>query len=248
MAQDKSVRVKRCWRGTKNSNKYEKAVWAVSFLTCLDFYSLLCTWHRTTLEFKYKSVGLSGSHTNFVGMWKQQHAFFLTDWAAAHPDPAWYVRTSYISTSTSIILPLIITPKPSWCLNLKQSVVGWSHTDARLARPAGGEPRHRFVFPRSRVVPLGFITVWSLFRGGACEAVIGSRWGGPCVPPWWCQPWWREKHGGMGVGGGGRGGADMQWARMSERRQVYRWADWQQHRCKTQPKSSHVYQTRRNNL
>lgn len=58
------------------------------------------------------------------------------------------------------------------------------------------------VFPRSQIVPLHFITVRSLLCRRVCGAVIGSRWGGPCVPPWWCQPWLREKHGGLGMESG----------------------------------------------
>ena len=109
--------------------------------------------------------------------------------------------------------------------------------------PAGGEPRHPVCFLEvSGCSSSGFITAWSLFHGGVCEAVIGSRWGGPCVPPWWCQPWLRERHGGMGVGGGREG---WWWwcvwkaGRLSAGLQVGRLAATQ---------SSHVYQMWGNNL
>lgn len=86
-------------------------------------------------------------------------------------------------------------------------------------------------------------TCLKFFRGGVSEAVIGSRWGGPCVPPWWCQPWWRGK--------AWRDGCErwrrrryVRWARMSEGRptlQVYRWADWQQlHRQRTKTKQNKI--------
>lgn len=228
----------------------KKAICVVSFLITLDFiasYAFGTGQPQSSNRSQLDSPVYS--HTNPVGMGRrttsQSHLFF---WDCCISRPLDHHR-SYIFTST--ILPLIISSKPCWCLNLKQNLVGWSHPDPHLARPTSGELCHRFVFSRSQVVPLSFITIWSLFRGGVCKAVIGSRWGGPCMPPWWCQLWWREKHGGMGMGGGRRGGgmhvSQKVWE-AADSLQVYRWGDWQKHRCKSQPKSSRIYQRWRNNL
>lgn len=93
-------------------------------------------------------------------------------------------------------------PCPLYPVN---ALIWRSHTNLHLTRHIGGELCHQFVFSGAQVVPLGFITVWSCFLWGVCEAVIGSRWGGPCVPPWWCQPWWRKKNRMVGVGSAGEG-------------------------------------------
>lgn len=107
--------------------------------------------------------------------------------------------------------------KPWWWIHLKQSVI---HIHTLPVSLVANLTTALF----SRGLRLSFIIVWSLFHGGACEGVIGSRWGGPCVPPWWCQLWLREKHGGTGVGEGRGGGYVWEAADSSE---VYRWADVQ---------------------
>lgn len=177
---------------TKNSSR--------SFIFDLSgFYGPLCIWHRNLeIQIRSQSVWRSGLFSyKFSGSGNQHHVPVLSHRAAAHLDFTCNVRTS----STSRILSLII------CLALwRKGVVRLSHTDPHLAKPAAGKARLRDVFSRSQIVPLDFITVWSLFCGGIRKAVIGSRWGGPCMPPWWCQRL-VEKHGGLGVGRGIEGGA-----------------------------------------
>lgn len=138
MAQDKSPWIKKML----TLNQKQQQIWKGHLCSFISdpsgFYSLLCTWHGTTPEFKHKSVGRSGLFSHkFSGNTRTNiiRALILPQWAAAHPDLACCVRTSYMSTSTSTTLPPIISSKPRWRLNLRQSVVGWSHADAHLARP-----------------------------------------------------------------------------------------------------------------
>lgn len=195
----------------------KKSFVSFHFFQHFGFYGTLCTLHRTKSGFESTRQDGNGRTNKFKFCSSTVGLIFC-------------VRTSYMSTFTS----MVISCESDWSLNLKPNVIGWSYTYPHLVGPTGGEPWHQFVFSRSRLV-------WSSFRGGVSEAVIGSRWGGPCVPPWWCQPWWRGK--------AWRDGCErwrrrryVRWARMSGRRpalQVYRWADWQQlHRQRTKTKQN----------
>lgn len=66
MARDKSARMKRCWRRTKNSNKIWKGHRRpFLFLTLLEFMaSYVFGTGGTILKFKQKSVRLSGSFSH----------------------------------------------------------------------------------------------------------------------------------------------------------------------------------------
>lgn len=66
MARDKSARMKRCWRRTKNSNKIWKGHRRLFlFLTLLEFMaSYVFGTGGTILKFKQKSVRLSGSFSH----------------------------------------------------------------------------------------------------------------------------------------------------------------------------------------
>lgn len=66
MARDKSARMKRCWRWTKNSNKIWKGHRRpFLFLTLLEFMaSYVFGTGGTILKFKQKSVRLSGSFSH----------------------------------------------------------------------------------------------------------------------------------------------------------------------------------------
>ena len=149
MAQDKSERIKNMFTLTQKQQQIQESYLCHFISDTSGFYGLLCTWHRTTPGFNDESVRLSCllSHKfSPRGRTSVSSAFSLVC----------CVRTSYISTSTSTILPLIISSEPCWCLNLRQRVIGLLHTHPHLARPGGGEPGHQFVFSRSQVV-------WSLF-------------------------------------------------------------------------------------
>lgn len=97
MAHDKSVRITRCWRRTKNSNKYEKAYVLGTGQPLGSNIS-----QPVLFFFSHSSVRMGGQ-TSYSG-------FFLIGLLLT--------QTSPVSTST--ILPLIIFLKRCWCLLVKQ--------------------------------------------------------------------------------------------------------------------------------
>lgn len=128
---------------------------------------------------------------------QQQSGYVSSRIESEHHNPRAYEQeTTKALHAMSDYIPQL---RPDFCLfqypgrAVKQSAVRWSLADPHLARPAAGQTCLWDVFLRSQVVPLKLTTVWSLLCGGAYKAVIGSRWGGPRMPPWWCQPSLRGK-------------------------------------------------------
>lgn len=244
MAQDRSVRIKRCWHWTKNSNKYEQAVCGVSFLTSLDFMaSCVFGTGQPWSSNRSQSACPVYSHTNSVGMGNIILPFFLM--GLLHIQ-TFLAMSEHLSISTT--LPLIISSKPRWWLNLKQSVVGWSHTDPHLARPVGGRASSAVCFLEVSGCSSRFHNSlksfpWRSLRGCNWEQMRRPLRASLVMSALVEGKAWRDR-GGRGKEAGGYAVSQYVWE-AADSLQVYRWADWQQRHCKTQPKSSHIYQTRK---
>lgn len=175
------------------------------------------------------------SHTNLVGMGGQ---LTLYSCSFSHPDLACYVRISYISTF--IILHLSISSKPYWCLNLKcrkpithRSTPCWDRCRASspvcFLEVSGCSSR----FHNSLKYFL-----WRTFQGRNWEQMRRPLRASMVMSDLVQGKAWQD--------GGGR----WRWGEhavsqnvweAAGSQQVYRWADWQQHHCKTQSNSLYRY-------